>query len=105
MISFKTTICLLVSFIITNSLSTETLQANGNTFVTEVIKPFDMPVDDFKIAALNQLSRNDFRTNNFAGDNVTVSKLVYKTIYNGSGRIIDPEYNYSDLEQTHLTIQ
>lgn len=49
-----------------------------------------MPVDDFKTAALNQLSRNDFRTNEFAGDNVTVSKLIYKTTYNGSGKIVDP---------------
>ena len=40
---------------------------NSNTYVTEIIIPFDMPMTDLSIAADNQLSRNDFKTNSFSG--------------------------------------
>ncbi len=73
--------------------------------MTEIIVPFDMPMDDLKTAALNQLSRNDFKTNQFSGDQVRVSKLVYKTTYNGSGRIVTPSYMMHYLAHNHRNIQ
>ncbi len=60
-------------------------------FITEFIIPFDLPINDLKAAASNQLSRNEFKTNTFKTDNITVSKLIFKTVYNGSNRIIDPK--------------
>lgn len=59
--------------------------------ITEFIVPFDLPVNDLNAAASNQLSRNEFKTNTFKTDNVTVSKLTFKSIYNGKNRIIDPK--------------
>ena len=60
-------------------------------FITEFITPFDLPVDDFNVVINNQLSRNDFKTRNFTADNFTISKLVYKSTYNGTNRTVDPK--------------
>ena len=49
-------------------------------------------MDDLKLAASAQLSRNDFKTTNFITSGVDISKLIYKTTYNGSERVIDPRY-------------
>ena len=59
-------------------------------FITEFIIPFDLPINDFKAAAANQISRNEFHTSTFTTDNITVSNLIYKTSYNGSNIIVDP---------------
>ncbi len=87
---------LLVTFIAINIstfdlISTEST-INDKTYVTEMIVPFDIPTEDLSEAVSTQLSRNDFRTNNFTTDSVEVSKLIYKTHYNGSNRTVDPRY-------------
>ncbi len=102
MISDQSFVLLLFLLTTTIAIEAQPLPENGNTFVIEIIKPFDMPVGDLKTAALNQFSRNDFKTNNFTGDSVDVSKLIYKTIYNGSGRIVDPSYIHAYLEPNLL---
>lgn len=60
-------------------------------YVTEFIVPFDMPVDDLKTVAANQLSHNEFRTSEFTTDGVLVKGLVYRTTYNGSERSVSPQ--------------
>ncbi len=84
MFKSKLIINLLISLLIVGTIQL-------SPFITEFIVPFDLPADDAKLAASNQISRNDFRTNTFNTDNVTVSKLIYKSIYNGSNRIVDPK--------------
>jgi hypothetical protein len=81
--------CLLAT---TCALKGRCADGSGETYVTEMIVPFDMPMDDLKIAASEQLSRDDFKTSSFEGSNITVSKLVYKTTYNGSERVLTPPY-------------
>ena len=66
-------------------------RVGDNTFVTEMIVPFDMPVDDLQSASKKQLSRNDFKTNTFKSVYVNVSNMVYKTTYNSSERVVTPK--------------
>ena len=49
------------------AISTSQEAMFSNTYVTEIIIPFDMPMTDLSIAANNQLSRNDFKTSSFSG--------------------------------------
>jgi len=53
-------------------------------FVTEYIVPFDLPTNDLKDVSQNQLSKNDFLTNNFTSNKIKISSLIYQTTYNGS---------------------
>lgn len=84
---------LLVLLGLANGIATMSTDAIANTFVTEIISPFNIPMDDLELAAKSQLSRNDFKTNHFTSHGVEVSKLIYKTTYNSSERIISPKYN------------
>jgi hypothetical protein len=73
--------------------------------ITEYIVPFDLPIDDLKATAANQISRNQFKTNTFTTDNVTVSKLIFKTTYNGSNKIVDPKsFIYNIDNNRHSTL-
>ncbi len=98
MLRSKLIINLLISFLLIGS----TVQLSP--FITEFIVPFDLPADDAKLAVNNQISRNDFKTNTFNTDNVTVSKLIYKSIYNGSNRIVDPKYFMIYIERNLSSI-
>lgn len=71
-------------------------------YITEFITPFDLPVNDLRVAVANQLSRNDFKTPSFTTDNVKVSNLIYKSKYNGTDRVVDPKYAPNYLENSHI---
>lgn len=53
------------------------LSLSATPFIAEYIIPFDIPVNDLKQAVAIQLSRDDFKTNSFSSDNVSVSHLIY----------------------------
>jgi hypothetical protein len=93
---------LITVFHIATALQTVT---DGNTYITEMIVPFDMPMDDLKNALLNQLSHNDFKTNSFSTDHVDVSQLVYKATYNGANRTLDPPYLHPHPADSHPNIR
>lgn len=82
----------LLLLLVVSAFAMSTSDSVSNTYVTEIIIPFDMPMSDLSIAAKNQLSRNDFKTNSFSGENITVSNLIYKSSYNGTQRTVDPPY-------------
>lgn len=74
---------------------------SATPFIAEYIIPFDIPVNDLKQAVSVQLSRDDFKTNSFSSDNVSVSHLVYQSHYNGLNRTVFPEYHPSYPAQNH----
>lgn len=78
-----------------------------NTYIIERIVPFDVPANDLKVAVEKQLSHDDFLTDHFTTEHVSVTKLVYKATYNGSGRIVDPPYSilYSDHSHSSTSSQ
>lgn len=80
------------------------ISISATPFIAEYIIPFDIPVNDLYQAVSNQLSRNDFKTNSFSSDNVTVSHLIYQSHYNDQNRSIIPPYHPSYPEHSHHTM-
>lgn len=64
----------------------------SNPLVYEFIIPFDIKLIDVQTLAKVQLSKLDLHPDFKTADKVSVSNILLTSLYDGSGRSIDPKY-------------